>query len=270
MAAASPQAQPKSIRVGIGGWSFAPWRGSFYPKGLPQSRELEYASRALTSIEINATFYRGQSPASFAKWREETPDDFVFSVKAPRFATHRKVLAEAGASIERFFTGGLNELGSKLGPILWQFDARKQFEPHDFAAFLALLPPKLAGRAVRHVLDVRNASFMCTDFVELARRHGVAIAYSDTDTFPSTADVTADFVYARLMRSAPDVATGYTKAALDAWATHARRWASGKEPEELPRLTPAKSVRARDVYLYVISGAKERAPAAATELLARL
>ena len=258
------------IRVGIGGWTFAPWRGSFYPKGLAQKRELEFASRALSSIEINGTFYRAQSSASFAKWRDETPADFVFSVKATRYATHRGKLAEAGESIERFFASGLTELGPKLGPILWQFDARKRFEPSDFAAFLQLLPQRLQGKRLRHVLDVRNETFMTAQFIELARGHGVAVAFSDTDAFPATADVTADFVYARLMRSHTDEPLGYAPASLDAWAERAKRWAAGGEPPDVPRIGSAAQARSRDVFVYVISGAKERAPAAAKALIERL
>ncbi|MGH8664301.1 MAG: DUF72 domain-containing protein [Burkholderiales bacterium] len=261
------------IRVGVGGWTYAPWRSNFYPEGLTHKRELEYASRKLTSIEINGTFYRTQSAASFAKWRDETPDDFVFSVKAPRYATNRALLAEAGDSVERFFTSGLAELGPKLGPILWQFSAFKRFEPEDFERFLALLPPQLGARRLRHVLDVRHKSFATTEFVALARRHQAAVVFSDTDEFPAFADVTADFVYARLMRSAASEPTGYSAAALNAWAQRAKTWESGWEPDDLPRIdAPAGGARAgaRDVFVYFISGAKERAPAAACVLLSML
>jgi uncharacterized protein YecE (DUF72 family) len=258
------------IRVGVGGWTYAPWRSTFYPEGLAHKRELEYASRKLTSIEINGTFYRTQTAASFAKWRDETPDDFVFSVKAPRYATNRSVLAEAGDSIERFFASGLAELGPKLGPILWQFSAFKRFEPEDFERFLQLLPPTLGERRLRHVLDVRHKSFANPEFVALARKHAAAIVFSDTDEFPSFADVTADFVYARLMRSVASEPTGYAAAALQAWANRAKTWQSGAEPDDLPRIgqpVDSKRAQARDVFVYVISGAKERAPAAACALL---
>ena len=261
------------IRVGVGGWTYEPWRNNFYPKGLTHKRELEYASRKLTSIEINGTFYRTQSAASFAKWRDETPADFVFSLKAPRYATNRAVLAEAGDSIQRFFASGLTELGPKLGPILWQFSAFKRFEPEDFARFLALLPAQLDARRLRHVLDVRHKSFATAEFVALARSHQAAVVFSDTDEFPAFADVTADFVYARLMRSAASEPTGYSEAALAAWAQRTKTWESGAEPADLPRIEPpAGDARAgeRDVFVYFISGAKERAPAAACALLTML
>src|SRR5688572_9142131 len=163
------------IRVGIGGWVFAPWRGTFYPKGLPQARELAHASSVLTTIEINGTFYRTQKPDSFRKWADETPDGFVFSLKGPQFATNRRVLAEAGESIERFFTSGVTELNSKLGPVLWQMAPFKKFEPEDFAAFLALLPPRVDGRSIRHVVEVRHESFVTPAFVEILRKHSVAV-----------------------------------------------------------------------------------------------
>jgi uncharacterized protein YecE (DUF72 family) len=259
------------IRVGVGGWTYEPWRKNFYPEGLAHKRELEYASRKLSSIEINGTFYRTQTAVSFAKWRDETPADFVFSVKASRYATNRTVLAEAGASIERFFASGIGELGGKLGPILWQFSAYKRFEPDDFARFLGLLPEKLDGLRLRHVLDVRHKSFATPEFVDLARRHRAGIVFSDTDEFPAIADVTADFVYARLMRSQASEPTGYSVDALQAWATRAKTWASGGEPGDLPRVgEPAPPAPQRDVFVYIISGAKERAPAGACALLSML
>jgi uncharacterized protein YecE (DUF72 family) len=259
------------IRVGVGGWTYEPWRGTFYPEGLAHKRELEYASRKLSSIEINGTFYRTQTAASFAKWRDQTPDDFVFAVKAPRYATNRPVLAEAGESIERFMASGLAELDRKLGPILWQFSAYKRYEPDDFERFLALLPTRLGAMPLRHVLDVRHRSFATAQFVALARRHNVAIVFSDTDEFPSFADLTADFVYARLMRCVESEPNGYSGPALEAWARRARSWESGSEPGDLPRVDkPAACAARRDVFLYFISGAKERAPAAACALLSML
>lgn len=259
------------IRVGVGGWTYEPWRKSFYPEGLAHKRELEYASRKLTSIEINGTFYRTQTPASFAKWRDETPDDFVFSVKAPRYATNRPVLAEAGDAIARFFASGLAELGPKLGPILWQFSPYKRFEPEDFARFLALLPARLGERRLRHALDVRHKSFLTPAFVRLAREHGVAIVFSDTDEFPALADVTADFVYGRLMRCVESEPSCYSQPALAAWAARVRTWAQGAEPADLPRVgEPDAPSQPRDVFVYFIGGAKERAPAAACALLSIL
>jgi uncharacterized protein YecE (DUF72 family) len=238
------------IRVGIGGWTYPPWRGVFYPPGLAQARELEYAGQHLTSIEINGTFYGTQKPESFRRWAAETPEDFVFSVKGPRFTTHRKVLAEAGESIERFCNGGVRELGKKFGPILWQFAPFKKFEPDDFAAFLSLLPKDL-----RHAVEVRHATFVSPDFAALARKAGVAIVFVESEKHPPIDEVTADFTYARLQGTKADVATGYAKPELKVWAKQARAWeAKGK----------------RDVFIYMISGAKERAPAAAMALIEEL
>ena len=259
------------IRVGVGGWTFEPWRKTFYPKGLTQKRELEYASRQLTAIEINGTFYRLQKPESFAKWRDETPENFVFSVKATRYATNRKVLADAGESIERFINSGIAALGDKLGPILWQFATSKRFDAEDFGKFLKLLPGDAEGRPLRHALDVRHESFMSTGFLDLARRHNAAVVFTDSDDYPSFADTTADFVYARLMRTQAELKTGYTPKALDCWAERAHKWASGGEPTGLPRVATAAAKKTpRDVFMFMISGAKERAPAAACGLIERL
>src|SRR5258708_21302371 len=203
------------IRIGIGGWVFAPWRGTFYPPGLTQSRELDYASRHVTSIEINGTFYGAQKPASFRRWRDETPDDFVFSVKGPRFATHRRALAESASSLERFFASGVGELGGKLGPILWQFPATAKYETENFAAFLALLPGNLAGRKLRHVLAARHDSFADPGFVALLRRHNVALALIDAEGQTAFDEATADFAYLRLKRAAEDAPTGYAAKGLD-------------------------------------------------------
>ena len=258
------------IRVGIGGWVFAPWRGEFYPKGQPQARELEYASRKLTTIEINGTFYRTQTPASFRKWAAETPDDFVFSLKGPQFATNRKVLAEAGPSIERFFGSGVLELKDKLGPVLWQMSPWKKFEAEDFEAFLALLPQKLDGRALRHVVEVRQESFLVPAFIDLLRKYAVAVVLVESDKHPLITDVTSDFVYARLQRTSEKEKTGYPAAALGLWAKRARAWEKGGAPDDLS-LVAAKAPNAkRDVFIYMISGAKVRAPAAAMALIERL
>jgi uncharacterized protein YecE (DUF72 family) len=259
------------IRVGIGGWVYEPWRGTFYPKGLPQARELAHASRNLTSIEINGTFYRTQKPDSFRKWADETPDDFVFALKGPQFATNRRVLAEAGPSIERFFGSGMLELRSKLGPVLWQMAPTKRFEPDDFAAFLALLPQRMDGKPIRHAVEVRHQSFATPAFIELLRQFSVAVVLVDSAKHPLFADVTSDFVYARLQRTEGKVKTGYQPAALDAWAKRARQWESGGVPDGLPALAPSAPARGpRDVFLYMISGAKVRAPAAAMALIERL
>ncbi|MES2414435.1 MAG: DUF72 domain-containing protein [Pseudomonadota bacterium] len=260
-----------SIRVGIGGWTFEPWRDNFFPKGLPHSRELAYASRQLNAIEVNGTYYGTLKPASFKKWHDETPDGFVFSLKATRYATNRRVLAEAGESITRFVDSGISELGNKLGPIVWQFMPGKVFDAQDFEAFLALLPAKADGLALRHVVDVRHESFMTPEFLTLARRYKVATVFADADKFPSFADLTGDFVYARLMMSDEGIATGYAAGALDAWAARAQLWAAGDAPADLPSIEePQKQKAARDVFVYFINGAKERAPAAAMALLQRL
>lgn len=259
------------IRIGIGGWTYEPWRGPFYPADLTQKRELEYASRKLTSIEINGTFYGTQRATSFEKWHDETPDDFVFSLKAPRFATHRRVLAEAGDSIERFFASGVLALKNKLGPINWQFATTKQFDAEDFDAFLTLLPKRVEGRAIRHAVEVRHESFRHPEFVSLAREHGVAIVIAGDSDYPQIADVTAPFVYARIMGTVDAEALGYSKRALDAWAARAKTWAEGKQPEDMQTIAPTKNEPApRDVYLYVISGYKVRNPAAGMALIERI
>jgi uncharacterized protein YecE (DUF72 family) len=259
------------IRVGIGGWVFEPWRGEFYPKGLPQARELDYASRKLTSIEINSTFYRTQKPDSFRKWAAETPDDFVFSVKGPQFATNRRVLAEAAPSIERFFASGVLELKSKLGAVLWQMAPTKKFDPADFAAFLALLPTSLDGRPIRHAVEVRHESFLVPAFIELLRKFSVAVVVVESDKHPLIADVTGDFVYARLQRTSAKEKTGYPRRALDLWAQRARNWAAGGAPDDLATIAaPLPARRGRDVFIYMISGAKMRAPAAAMALIEQL
>jgi uncharacterized protein YecE (DUF72 family) len=259
------------IRVGIGGWSYAPWRDNFYPAGLAQARELEYASRHLTAIEINSTYHGTQKRTSFAKWRDETPDDFVFSVKASRFATNRRVLAESGDSIARFIDSGIAELGPKLGPLVWQFAPTKQFEAGDFEAFLQLLPDSVEGVKLRHVLEVRHDSFRSPEYLKLARKYKAATVYTDSPKFPSIADLTTDFVYARLMESSEKLETGYGPKALDAWAGHAQAWAAGKAPAELEQVEDKQpAAKRREVFIFFINGAKERAPAAAQALLSRL
>lgn len=258
------------IRIGVGGWTFEPWRKRFYPEGLAQKRELEYAGKAFSSIEINGTFYGSQKPESFRKWRDETPDDFVFSLKAPRFATNRKILASAGESVDRFFASGVMELGDKLGPINWQLAATKKFEPEDVAGFLDLLPAEVEGRAIAHVIEARHPSFAVPEYVELLRAKGVAQVVAGDSDYPLIADPTAPFVYARIMGTSEENEAGYADADLDLWAGRARAWAAGAAPEGLAPITgaPADGV-SRDVFLYVISGAKVTNPAAATALIAR-
>ncbi len=259
-----------TIRIGVGGWTYGPWRGSFYPEKHPQKRELEYASRQLTSIEINGTYYGSQKPQSFARWHDETPDDFVFSVKGPRFATNRKVLADAGDSIERFFRSGVLELKEKLGPINWQFMATKKLDPTDFAAFLDLLPWSLEGRRIRHAVEVRHESFRTPEFVEMTRERGVAVVVAGDGAHPQIADPTADFVYARIMGTTADEPLGYAEAELDLWASRARTWARGELPDGLDYVLPAREdTGPRDVFLYVISGHKGLNPVAAMALIER-
>ncbi len=270
MSEAPPQ-QPPAIRVGIGGWTFEPWRKNFYPADLPHSRELEYASRQLTAIEVNGTYYSSQKPETFAKWRDETPDDFVFSLKASRFATNRRVLAEAGESIERFVHSGIAELAHKLGPIVWQFAPTKRFDPVDFEAFLKLLPSKVDERPLRHVLDVRHDSFKSPDYLALARRCRAATVFTDSDEYPSFADVTGDFVYTRMMRTDSSLPLGVTPEALDQLAACGQAWRDGAEPHGVPRVEPEQAPSSpRDVFMFFISGAKEKAPHAAMALRERI
>src|ERR1700720_3959388 len=206
-----------AIRIGVGGWTYEPWRGTFYPGNLVQKRELEYASRHLTSIEINGTFYGSQKPETFAKWRDETPEGFVFSLKAPRFATNRAVLADAGRTIARFLAGGVMELKDKLGPINWQLLPTKKFDPADFEAFLKLLPKEAAGRALRHVVEVRHDSFRTPDFIAMVRGYGVGVVISGDSRYPQIADATAPFFYARIMGTKPKEEAGYSDTALNLW-----------------------------------------------------
>jgi len=260
------------IFTGIGGWTYAPWRGVFYPEGLPHAQELAYAGAHLTSIEINGTFYRSQSPKTFAKWASEVPDGFVFAVKGVRFVTNRRVLAEAGESITRFLKSGVLELGDRLGPLLWQFAPTKKFDEADFAAFLALLPKSLDGHTLRHVVEVRHDSFCTPAFIALLRKHGIAVVFAEHATYPAIADVTADFVYARLQKGKDDIATGYPANALDAWAKRLGAWAAGNEPDDLPKVDPDHKPKKqpRDVFAYVIHEGKVRAPAAAMALIERV
>jgi uncharacterized protein YecE (DUF72 family) len=260
------------IRVGIGGWTFEPWRGTFYPKGLPHARELEYASRQLTTIEINGTFYRTQTPATFAKWAAEVPDGFVFSVKGPRYAVNRRVLAEAGDPIKWFFNSGVTGLGDKLGPILWQFAPTKKFDAADFGKFLELLPVNIDGRKLRHVVEVRHNSFCTPQFIALLREFSIPVVFAEHETYPGIADPVADFVYARLQKGEDSIPTAYPLEEIEAWAKRARTWAKGETPADLDRADPVKKGKAaaRDVFVYFIHEGKVRAPAAAMAMIARL
>lgn len=259
------------IRVGIGGWTFEPWRGSFYPPGLTQKRELEFASRALTAIEINGTYYSTFKPATFEGWARTVPDGFVFTVKGSRFVTNRKVLAEAGESVARFIGQGLVALGDRLGPIFWQFMATKKFEATDFQAFLDLLPRAHEGVALRHAVQVRHASFAVPEFVAMCRAAGVAIVYADSPQYPAIADITGDFVYARLEAGEDENPLCYPESELPRWTDAARLWAEGGRPEGLPYVTAeAPPAVPRETFVFFIHGGKVRAPAAAQELIRRL
>jgi uncharacterized protein YecE (DUF72 family) len=241
------------IRIGIGGWTFPPWRGTFYPQGVRQGDELAFASRKLTAIEVNGTYYSGFTPATFAKWAGETPDGFVFSLKASRFCTNRKVLADGRESIARFMGQGIGELGDRLGPILWQLANTKRFDREEIAAFLDLLPAALDGRRLRHVIEARHESFIDPRFIDLCRARGVAICVADHETYPLIDEATADFTYARLMRGKDEIETCYPPADLDAWVVRLRGYAARG-----------------DVFAFFISGGKPRAPAGAMAMIERL
>jgi len=261
-----------TIRCGIGGWTFDPWEGTFYPETLSKKRQLEYASRQLKVIEVNGTYYSSQKPETFAKWASEVPDDFVFSLKASRFATNKKVLAEAGESISRFLGQGLTELGSHLGPILWQFMPTKKFDADDFGAFLALLPEKQDGLALRHVVEVRHPSFRTPEFVALLTKYNVAVVCADHADYPMIADVTSDFVYARLQTGSDDVEACYDEKRLDLWADRLKTWASGGVVDDLelgdPSHKPEK--KPRDVFAFFITEGKVNAPNGARALQKRV
>ncbi len=258
------------IHIGVGGWTFPPWRGVFYPPKLTQAKELSYAASKLTSIEINGTYYGSQKPESFRKWRSEVPDGFVFSVKGPRFATNRRVLAEAGDSIKRFYDSGVLELRDALGPVLWQFAPTKKFDEADFGKFLELLPRKLDGRTLRHVVEVRHDSFCVPEFIALQRKFDIPVVYADHGKYPAIADITGDFVYARLQTGKDTVKTAYPPKALDEWATRLTTWAAGGDPSDLKRVDKTSVVKTpRDVFAYVIHEGKIRAPHGAMELIER-
>jgi uncharacterized protein YecE (DUF72 family) len=259
-----------SIFVGVGGWVFDEWRDNFYPKGLSQKRELEYASRHLTAIEVNGTYYGSQKPESFARWHDETPDNFIFTLKGPRFATNRRVLAEAGPSIEKFLTSGITCLKKKLGPLNWQFMATKKFDVADFEAFLKLLPKSHDGTALRHAVEVRHESFACAAFVALCRKYNVAIIAGCDAEFPCILDVTSDFVYVRLMGTTEKEKLGYAKPMLATWAKRAQKWEAGESADAPNLLAKAAPKKKRDVFVFVISGAKKKNPAAAMALIAAL
>jgi uncharacterized protein YecE (DUF72 family) len=274
--ATKPTAAPRPgngrFYVGIGGWTFEPWRGVFYPDKLPHAKELGYASERLTSIEVNGTFYRSQTPATFRKWASEVPDGFVFALKGPRFATNRRVLKEAGDSITRFLDSGVTELGAHLGPLLWQFAPFKKFDAADFGGFLELLPDQYNGHAIRHVIEVRHDSFSTPEFTNLLRRFKKPVVFTDHARYPNIADITGDFVYARLQRGQDSIVTAYPPKDIGEWAHRLESWADGGAPDDLPLVDPAQKTKSapRDVFAYVIHEGKVRAPAGAMALIERL
>lgn len=255
------------IRAGIGGWNFEPWRGVFYPDGTAKTKELQYASRAVTSIEVNGTFYSTFKPPTFQKWFAETPDDFVFALKANRFAVNRKVLGDAGPSIARFLESGVSELKHKLGPILWQFMHTKKFDPIDCEAFLALLPGEIDGVKLRHAVEPRHDSFKTPQFIALARKYNAAIVFADSAKYPAIPDATGDFVYCRLQETQDDVPTGYKPAAIKTWTEAAKAWQAGGLPKGMAAIGKPAAKKKRDVFVYFIAGAKVRNPAAAMAFL---
>jgi uncharacterized protein YecE (DUF72 family) len=260
-----------TIRVGVGGWDYEPWRTSFYPAGLPKTKQLEHAGQCLTAIEINATFYKLQKPELFERWAKSVPEDFRFTVKASRYCTNRKQLPDAAEGIGRFCAQGFTALGEKLGPILWQLAPTKRFDPAELRAFLTLLPTHQEGVTLRHALEVRHESFRCAEFVAMARGAGVAIVFADHEEYPEIADLTSDFVYARLQRTREEEPSGYAPAELDRWARVLEDWAKGKSPSGLAYVEAARPTqRPRDVFAFIIGGAKARNPAAAQALIARL
>jgi uncharacterized protein YecE (DUF72 family) len=258
------------IYVGVGGWDFDPWRGTFYPPGLAKTKQLDFAATKLTAIEINATYYKLQKPELFARWAKTVPDGFKFAIKASRFCSNRKLLAEGGEAMAKFFAQGFTELGDKLGPILWQFMATKKFDPEDFRGFLSLLPSEIAGVPIRHVVEPRNDSFQTLEFVAMCREAGVAIAFEDSHDYPCIADLSGDFTYARIQKAQEEEPNGYPDAELDRCAEVAKAWSRGESPPGLCYCADPVETRPRDVYVFFISAAKVRNPAAALALIGRL
>ena len=241
------------IRIGVGGWTYPPWRGVFYPDKLPQAKELEYASRQLGAIEINATFYSRQSPKSWEKWGNTVPDAFQFAIKGSRYCVMRSKLCEGEEGIANFFAQGFSALGPKLGPIMWQFAPWRKFDRDDIASFIDLLPSELEGIRLRHAIEPRHEGFRDERFFDLCRARNIAVVFEDSDDYPCIEADTADFTYARLQRMREDVPTGYDDVSLDTFGARAREWR-----------------KRGDAYIFMINGAKVRAPAAALALQERL
>ena len=288
----SPQGK---VRIGISGWTYAPWRGKFYPRDLPHNRELAYAAKLFPSIEVNGTFYSLQRPESFAKWAQAVPEDFVFSLKGPRFITHIRRLKVIAKPLANFFASGLLRLGPKLGPILWQLPPNFRFDSKRLDNFLKLLPrdteaaaalarrhdKRLSGRSwlktdaarpIRHCLEIRHKSFEVPEFIELLRKHSVALVCADTVEWPRLMDVTSDFMYCRLHGSEELYASGYDDQALDEWAARVVSWLRGEEPETANRVSPKRLRKSdgRDVYVYFDNDAKICAPVDAQGLITRV
>ncbi|MBA3677322.1 MAG: DUF72 domain-containing protein [Sphingosinicella sp.] len=259
-----------SIHVGVGGWDFDPWRGTFYPVGLAKTKQLEYAGAHLTATEINATYYKLQRPELFERWAKAVPDGFKFAVKASRFCTNRKVLGEGGEGVEKFCAQGLTELGDRLGPILWQFMGTKRFDPQDFGAFLKLLPQRQNGVKLSHVVEPRHESFRNAEFVGMARAAGVGIVFAESDDYPCIPDLSGNIVYARLQRSREEEEIGYSAAELDGWAKVAKSWVKGESPDGFPYSAEPPAPTARETYVFFIAGEKVRNPLAAQALIERL
>ena len=261
-----------TIRAGMGGWTFEPWEGTFYPDKLAKTKQLRHAASQVRTIEVNGTYYSTFKPETFAKWAADAPEDFVFSLKATRYSTNRKVLAEAGESVQRFLGSGISELGDKLGPIVWQFAHTKKFDPEDFEGFVQLLPSHQDGVKLRHALEVRHESFACPEFVAMAKKYGAATVYAHHEKYPEIADLTGDFVYARLQRGSDDNPDCYTDTELDGWARRTEIWAKGDQPDDLPYANPASkaALKPRDVFVYFISEGKSRAPFGAMALQQRV
>ena len=283
------------VRIGISGWTYAPWRGVFYPNDLPQNQELAYAARRFPAIEVNGTFYRLQTPQAFANWREQTPKDFVFAIKGSRYITHRLRLKDVKAPLANFFASGVLRLGPKLGPLLWQFPPQMKFDAGRFETFFALLPgdtrqASALARAhaarldkgdwlesdveqpIRHAVEIRHESFRDPAFIRLIRRFNIALVCADTVEWPLLMDITADFVYCRLHGSEQLYVSGYGKGALARWARRIQAWAEGGEPDDAARVLPPAKPRARgrDVYVFFDNDAKVRAPVDAAALMKRL